>query len=79
MSEISKMWDLLKKSGAGTMQFKLFKKNGDKKPYRLIVFAEGVDEVADIMKFLDKRGGPDITPDDLKEALSDWSGDDDSK
>ena len=55
VSEIKQMWDLLTKSNAEIMQFKMFTNKGDKKPFRMIVFIEGEAAVEEVNKFLDSR------------------------
>lgn len=54
--DIANLWKLLGESNAETMQIKLYREEGDEKPFRLIVLVEGQEAVAEVMKFLDERG-----------------------
>lgn len=55
-ADIENLWKLLGESNAETMQIKLFREEGDKKPFRLIALVEGEEAVAEVMRFLDERG-----------------------
>lgn len=50
-----KMWKLMEESNAGTMQLKLFKKEGDKDPFRAIILVNGKREVKEILELLEAR------------------------
>lgn len=55
-ADIENLWKLLSESNAETMQIKLFRNEGDEKPFRLMALVEGEKAVAEVMKFLDERG-----------------------
>ena len=54
-SEFHKLWKLMEESEAGTMQLKLYREEGDEKPFRAIVLINGEEEVEEILKYLDNR------------------------
>lgn len=54
-ADFDKLWKLMDDSNAGTMQLKLYKKVGDKKPFRAIILVNGIREVKEILEFLDAR------------------------
>lgn len=55
--DVKRMWELLRESNAETMQLKLYKNEGDAKPFRCIVFVEGEQAVEDVGNFLNSYGG----------------------
>jgi len=55
--DIKRMWELLNESNAESMQLKMFRNEGDEKPFRAIIFIEGEEAVAAVDKFLTERGG----------------------
>lgn len=50
-----KLWKLMEESNAGTMELKLFKKEGDKDPFRAIILVNGKTEVKEILELLKAR------------------------
>lgn len=54
-SEISKIWDLLEGSDSDNVQIKLFREDGDKRPFRAIIFVDGEEAVREVLAFVDKR------------------------
>lgn len=70
-SDLQKMWQLLKESGAETMTFKLFKKSDgrkDRKPFRAIILVEGEGAVERVLSAVEKVSAED---DDELETLRD--------
>lgn len=53
--DLVKLWKLMEESNAGTMQLKLFKKEGDKDPFRAIILVNGKREVKEILELLEAR------------------------
>jgi hypothetical protein len=49
-SNMKVMWNLLNDSNAATMSMKFYKKDGDERPYRYMLLAEGEDEVQEIIE-----------------------------
>jgi hypothetical protein len=63
---IQQMWKLLNESNAETMQLKLFKNEGDPKPYRAIIFVEGIEAVEKVNKFIEGMSGETYTSPRIK-------------
>lgn len=55
-ADLEKLWKLLEKSGSETMEIKLFRNEGDKKPYRLMILVQGEEPAAELLKYLAERG-----------------------
>jgi len=50
-----KLWKLMAESESPTLEIKLYRKTGDKKPYRAIILVEGERDVEEVIALLDKR------------------------
>lgn len=51
--DFQKLWKLMEESNAGTMEMKLFKEEGDKKPFRAIILVNGVRETQEILELIE--------------------------
>lgn len=52
-SDFSKLWKLMEESAAETMQIKLYKNEGDEKPFRAIILVQGKTAVKQILEMVD--------------------------
>lgn len=50
-----KLWNMMEESDSSTIQIKLFRNEGDKKPYRAIILVNGEKDVEEILKYVDGR------------------------
>lgn len=64
--DIKRMWALLKESNAETMQLKLYRNEGDAKPFRAIIFVEGEEAVEKINNFIIQMSGETLTTPRIK-------------
>lgn len=54
-SDFVKFWKLMDESAAETMQIKLYKNEGDEKPFRAIILVQGKTAVKEVLKLIDDR------------------------
>lgn len=59
--DVKRIWELLKESNAETMQMKLYREEGDAKPFRAIIFVEGEEAIEKINNFIETMSGETIT------------------
>ena len=64
--DIKRFWELLNESNAETMTLRLFRNEGDPKPFRAMVFVEGEEAVAKVEAFLKEMGGEHYTSPRIK-------------
>lgn len=64
--DIKRFWELMNESEAETMTLKLFRNEGDPKPFRALVFVEGEEAVAKVEAFLKEMGGENWTSPRIK-------------
>jgi hypothetical protein len=51
--DLSRIWKMMEESAAETCQIKLYKEEGDQKPFRAIIFVQGKTAVKQILEMVD--------------------------
>lgn len=54
-ASFERLWTMMEESESETLQLKIFKNDGDQKPFRAVILVSGEEAVGEVLKYIDSR------------------------